>query len=109
MPQLTFRGVEKELVRIASEKLPHELAELCQCSLDSFTFDVVETISYFKGVQTPTYPFIQVGWFDRGQEVKDRFASTIYQCFMELGIEEIETVFINFDKESYYANEKHYG
>lgn len=104
MPQLTVRGVDKNIIKEASVRLVKELAELIHCNEDSFTIDLIETSSFFKGETVATYPFVQVGWFDRGKEVQDSFASIITNILSDHGILDLEIVFTIFKKDSYYSN-----
>lgn len=108
MPQLLVRGIQAEQMATISEPLLEELAALCGCGTDNFTIECLHTTGVFGGKVVESYPFIQVGWFERGQETRDQFARIVTRHVQSLGIPEVEMVFIAFPKESYYANGKHF-
>ena len=103
MPQLTFRGVEDSVVQKASVILVPKLAELLKCPEDYFTFDNLNITSYFKGEKVPTYPFVTIGWFERGTDVRDTFAKFVTKALFELGVPEVEIAFTVYREDSYYS------
>ncbi|WNC15706.1 DUF1904 family protein [Brevibacillus brevis] len=108
MPQLIVRGIKAEQLATVSEPLLTELAALCGCGTDNFTIECLHTTGVFGGKVVESYPFIEVGWFERGQETRDRFAEIVTRHVLSLGIPEVEMAFIPYQKESYYANGKHF-
>lgn len=108
MPQLTIRGISKKTVKETSTELIKRLSEVMESPEDYFTLDVLKVKSFVNGYEADTFPFIEVGWFDRGQEVKDKAAIIIYEEFKRNGVDELEIYFKNFDKVSYYSNDEHY-
>lgn len=103
MPQLIFRGVEKELLVEVGENLVERLAQIMKTPADYFTIERVE--SEFIGQK---YSFCEVGWFDRGQEVKDQTAQAITEVFRGKGLNGIDTVFTTYKPEDYYENGSHF-
>ncbi len=108
MPQLTIRGIAPERVAQVSRPLIDQLASLLETEAENFTLDLLPTASFFCGEQVPTFPFVLVGWFDRGQEVQDQAASIIDSAFKQVGVAELEIAFTLFSKTAYYANGQHY-
>lgn len=104
MPQLTIRGIDAEIVAKASEILPPKLANIMNCPEDYFTFDIIETRSFKNGVESPTYPFILILWFERGRTVRDVSAGTVTEVFKELGVDDLEVAFVPSDPAAYYGN-----
>jgi hypothetical protein len=104
MPQLLIRGITPEQVCEISEKLVAELADICECGTDNFMLECVHTTSVFGGKAVPSYPFIEVGWFERGQETRDQFAKAVAKHVMSLGIPEVEIAFTTYREDSYYLN-----
>ncbi|MUT67536.1 DUF1904 family protein [Paenibacillus sp. NEAU-GSW1] len=105
MPQLLFRGVPTEQLLSVSEKLAVRLAAICECGTDNFTMDCVQTVSIFGGQKDGrSYPFVEVGWFERGTEVRNRFAEAVTQSLQEIGIAESEVAFRTYREDSYYIN-----
>lgn len=109
MPQLIFQGITVDQVKTISSALIEELAELCQCELDNFSLEVPQSIFIFNKKEISSFPFIEVKWFERGQEVRDEFASIISKHVHSLGIPEVEVAFSVFAETSYYCNGKHFG
>lgn len=108
MPQLIVRGIQAEKLAAISEPLLEELAVLCGCGTDNFTIECLHTTGVFGGKVVESYPFIEVAWFERGQETRDQFAEIVTKYILSLDIPEVEMAFITYQKESYYANGKHF-
>lgn len=104
MPRLTVYGIAPEQLCRISAALVEELAVLCECSTDNFTIEQVHTTSIFAGQVVASYPFVEVAWFDRGTETRDRFAVILAMHIQSLGIPEVETAFVTYREDSYYLN-----
>lgn len=109
MPQLTFRGFTPSQVAQASLHLAPRLAAVLNCPEDYFTFDCLQVQSFSEGESVPTYPFIEVLWFDRGKTVRDEAAMVINLVLLELGVPELEMCFKAVPKAAYYGNGLPYG
>ncbi|CAM4487623.1 DUF1904 family protein [Paenibacillus tarimensis] len=106
MPQLTVRGIPSSLMAAISLPLVEELAILCECGTDNFTVDCIETASVMGGKRVDTFPFIEVAWFDRGRDVRDRFAEAISRHARLAGVAELEIAFKVYQPDAYYINGK---
>jgi len=104
MPHLLIRGVSPEQIRTISQSLVAELAQVCQCPADHILLECLHTSACFDGQIVPSYPFIEVNWFDRGQEIRDQAAACIDRHIQSLGIAEAEVAFRTYEASSYYAN-----
>jgi hypothetical protein len=104
MPQLTVRGIPADVLKTLSGAMVEELAELCGCGTDNFTIDALQVQSVFGGIQGDAYPFVEVAWFDRGRELRDRFAAVVTRHVQEAGISEVEVAFKTYRTEEYYIN-----
>jgi hypothetical protein len=104
MPQLTIRGIHHQTMAAVSIQLVEELAAICECGTDNFTLDCIHVTSVLDGAAADTYPFIEVAWFERGREVRDRFAETVYRHVRSAGIAEVEVAFKVYREEGYYVN-----
>lgn len=109
MPHLLFRGVDPEQVRAISGPLVAELAAACRCPEDYVLLECLHTTALFGGKVVPSYPFVEVAWFDRGTAVRDLAAACIDRHVRSLGMPELEIAFRNYERESYYANGKPLG
>ncbi|OPA80431.1 hypothetical protein BVG16_06790 [Paenibacillus selenitireducens] len=104
MPHLLIRGVEAEKLVQVSQPLVEELAEICSCGTDNFTFECLHTTAVFGGALVPSFPFIEVGWFERGDDVRDCFAEAVTRQVKSLGIREVEVVFTTYEEKAYYID-----
>ncbi|WP_054028347.1 DUF1904 family protein [Bacillus sp. FJAT-28004] len=105
MPHLLFRGVPAEKLQSVTAPLADELAALCECGTDNFTMVCLHTTNVFGSQSAESdFAFIEVGWFERGQQVRNRFAQAVTNYVRQLGISEIEIVFHAYREDSYYIN-----
>ncbi|NHN34494.1 DUF1904 family protein [Paenibacillus sp. S3N08] len=109
MPQLTIRGIPAERIREVSQPMLEELAAICECGTDNFMIDCMETTSVFAGQRVDTYPFIEISWFERGTETRDRFAFALTKHIHAIGIEEVELAFKIYSEDAYYINGKRFN
>ncbi|WP_435169859.1 DUF1904 family protein [Paenibacillus glycanilyticus] len=107
MPQLLFRGVPADRLTTVSLALAEDLASICECGTDNFTMECLHATAVFGGLaEGQSYPFVEVGWFERGQAVRDRFAQTVTAHLARIGIAEVEVAFRTYREDSYYINGK---
>lgn len=104
LPQLTIRGIAPERIIAISEALAGQLADVCGCGTDNFTFDCLQTVSAMDGKRVDTYPFVEVAWFERGPRVRDRFAETVTEHLRKAGVTEVEIAFKVYVEDGYYIN-----
>jgi len=109
VPHLFIRGISVEQVKTISKPLVQELADLCTCGTDNFTLEVVNSTFVFDGNEVPGYPFIEVKWFERGQEIQDQFANIVTKHIHSLEIPEVEVAFSTFRESDYYFNGKSFA
>lgn len=104
MPQIMFRGVSVDQVKQMSQPLVEELANICSCGTDNFTLEIPQSTYISNGTEIAMYPFIEVKWFERGQEIRDLVAGAITKHVMDLGLEEVEVAFLTYKEEAYYID-----
>ncbi|MFD0674041.1 DUF1904 family protein [Cohnella sp. GCM10027633] len=109
MPHLLIRGVDPDRLATVSEALVAELADISACPPDYIVLECLHTTAVFGGGRVASYPFVEVNWFDRGAEARDRAAACIDRHVRSLGIEEMEVAFRLYAPEAYYANGKRLG
>ena len=109
MPHLIFRGISVEQVKTISKPLVQELAEICACGTDNFTLEIVQSTFVFDQNEVPGYPFIEVKWFERGQDIQDQFAKAVTRNVHSLGIPEAEVAFTAFLESGYFSNGKSFA
>ena len=109
MPHLVIRGISIEKMKEISEPLVKELAEICECGTDNFTFEVPHSTFVFNGEVIPNFPLIEVKWFERGQETRDKLAQFLTKQFMSTGLDEVEVFFLPLKESDYYINGERLG
>lgn len=109
LPHIVFRGINIKQLKNISKPLVEELAAICECGTDNFTFELPSSVFVFDGEEIEPFPLIEVKWFERGQQIRDQFAKAITNELLELGLPEVEVVFTAYSEAAYYINGKHCG
>ncbi len=111
MPHLRFRAVEFDTVKSLSTALVDDLQPLMACPREDFTIEHISTTFIFDGDVSDAYPFVEVFWFDRGQDVQDQVARKVTDA-VRLALEEPEqdvaVIFTALKPHAYYDNGEHY-
>ncbi|TGE33528.1 DUF1904 domain-containing protein [Desulfosporosinus sp. Sb-LF] len=108
MPQIKIRGIETEKIRKLSKPLIDELAMLTQSPRDYFTLEVIHSTFVMDGEVVRGYPFVEIAWFDRGQEIQDQVAQVISRLINEAGYPNVDIIFTILEEARYYENGQHY-
>lgn len=108
MPQVIIRGMDVEKVKTISGGLVDELTEIIGCPRDYFTIELLPTTFITDGKVGEGTPFVQVNWFDRGQEVQDKTAVAIDRHIRSAGYSQIDIFFVVLQESKYYENGRHY-
>lgn len=110
MPHLRFRAVEPQTVQTLSKSLIDALQPLMDCPREDFTFEYIYTTFYHEGEVSQAYPFVEVLWFDRGQETQDAVAKTITEQVRGMIGEDVDVavIFSALNTKGYYDNGEHY-
>lgn len=109
MPHIRLRSVTEETVAHLSTVLPKELAPMMATSEDNFTIELVATKFFTRGTSSSADPFVEVLWFERGQEVQDASARRITELVQEqTKADYVSVVFTALPKTCYYENGNHF-
>lgn len=109
MPQLRIRGIKPEEVCKISEKTIDEMVEIIKCPRDYCVIECIQSVAIKDGKIAEAIPFIEIAWFDRGQEIQDRVAKVIDDNFRGiLKIENLDVVFTVLEEKKYYENGEHF-
>lgn len=110
MPNITVRGLDASSVQALSAQLTPQLTPVFDCPDDWIAFIHSGDPSFICGVEVTQEVFIHVGWFDRGQAVKDRVAQVLTQgvLTMKPTVETTTVLFVPTGKEDYFENGTHY-
>ncbi|EHQ90874.1 DUF1904 domain-containing protein [Desulfosporosinus youngiae] len=108
MPQIKIRGIGTNTILKLSSQLIDELALLTNSPKDDFTLEVINSTFIQNGEIVSGYPFVEVAWFDRGQEAQDQVAKTISRLINQAGCPSVDIMFTILEKPRYYENGEHY-
>ncbi|MFN3454805.1 MAG: DUF1904 family protein [Pseudobdellovibrio sp.] len=108
MPHIRFRGMKESTAAKISEQA-QQLAQIVNADITSFTFEMIQTKFFELGKETQAYPFVEVLWFSRAQEVKQAVASYLTTIISSLEQHEyITVIFTDLKADSYFENGKHF-
>ncbi|MGE5627603.1 MAG: DUF1904 domain-containing protein [Solirubrobacterales bacterium] len=108
MPQIKIRGVELKDVCSLSTNLINDLEKIVNCPRNYFTIEQLPSTFIMDGNVVTSYPFVEVVWFDRGQEVQDKAADAITKSIQRAGYNNVDVVFIAVKQNDYYENGEHF-
>ena len=108
MPQIKMRGIETDTICKFSKQLIDELAVLTKSPRDDFTLEAIHSTFIQDGKVVPGYPFVEIAWFDRGQEIQDQVAKIISRLINKVGYPSVDIMFTILDRPRYYENGEHY-
>lgn len=110
MPHLKFKAIPENVVAELSLVLPELLAPLLGTTKDNFSFEYIQSKFYEQGAVTSFYPYVEFGWFDRGQHIQDECAKLITESIqLRSPSEYVVVVFQDLPKSAYYENSKNFS
>lgn len=104
MPHLRFRGCKLDELRNINMEMISILSEKLDTPKDYFTVEFIE--SYY--VSEEKYPFIEVLWFNRGDETKQLVANIITDLMKQFKYTDVCVYFVDLEKKNYYENKEHF-
>ncbi|MBI9014146.1 MAG: DUF1904 domain-containing protein [Clostridiales bacterium] len=109
MPHLRVRGMKEiELVKISTELLD-ELVRIVNVPRDHFTIEYIPSTYIFDGeIDKNRYPFVEVLWFNRGEQVMKETANVITQYIKPFDYDDVIIYFSDLRKGHYYENGVHF-
>lgn len=108
MPQLTMRGIQAKKVCEFSKEMIDELENILQCPRNYFTIECLNVSFIFDGEEVLGYPFVEIAWFDRGQDIQDRVALIVTKFVQGAGYQNVDIIFKVLEKNKYYENGIHF-
>ena len=104
MPHLRFRGCDEAALESLIPGLLPRLAEGFACPEDWITVECVAT----RFLTRPVAPFLEILWFERGQEVRDAIVARVVEAFAGHGLGVPTVVFLALEKTAYYEDGRHF-
>ncbi len=108
MPHIRVRGMYEEDVRKVAPKFVDQVERIVECPRDHISIELVPTVWISEAGACEAYPFVEMHWFDRGQDIQDQVASALTDAVMEEGFEEVAVLFYALEEKKYYDNGEHY-
>ena len=108
MPQIKVRGINENDICKISEKMVDELVEAVKCPRDYFEIECIKSVAIRDGKIADVYPFVEVAWFDRGQETQDKVAKIITEELKNVGYAPSDIFFTILKESAYYEDGKHF-
>lgn len=110
MPHLRVRGLSFDELESVADILIESMAEITDTPNSHFTLEYQPTTYLVMGGASPAYPFFDILWFDRGDEIKQKVASMIEELFRPLvdSGQDITVLFHDIKGKDYYENGEHF-
>lgn len=108
MPQIKVRGIQVEKLCVISKELVSELEKIIGCPKSYLTIEAISSTYISDGEIVPGYPYIEVLWFDRGQDVQDKTAKAITKLIHKIDYTDVDIIFVAIAESDYYENGEHF-
>lgn len=108
MPQIKIRGMEQSKICSISKEMLAQLETIINCPKEYLTIEHIHSTFIADGKVTEGYPFVEVLWFDRGQEVQDQTALAITKLVHSVGYPNVDIIFNAVAESDYYENGEHF-
>ncbi len=111
MPHFTFKNVQKADVLDFSKSISSDLSKIIGCDEDWLYFNHLENTCFVLGEDyTKKCVYVEIGWFDRGDEAKVMVANIVTKAVKEKypNLAEIIVTFTDYDKYNYVENGERY-
>ena len=110
MPHLRFRAVSVDTLQRISAPLMADLCALTGGKPEFVTLECIDSIQVRNGEREASFPFVELVWFERPQEVQDGAAALITRHLKAVLGEQIYVVVqvLPIVKSAYYSNGQHY-
>ena len=110
MPHIRARGIEQSALEEVAGSIVEQFAKLTDTPNDHFTVEHIASQFIVAGGASSAYPFVEVLWFDRGQDVKTAVAHVINTALRPFVGEDkdITVLFEDLNGNDYYENREHF-
>lgn len=110
MPHIRVRGLPFDDLESVADILVENLAEITDTPNLHFTLEYQPITYLVVGGASPAYPFFEILWFDRGEDVKTKVARAIDDLIRPLvdSGQDITIVFHDLSGKNYYENGEHF-
>lgn len=106
MPFLRFHSVNRDKLMLVSAQITDRIHLAVGCPREHIVLEVIHSDYIVNDEIRPGWPFVEVAWFDRPQEVQAEVARIVYECLKEVGYDDSDVHFESLRPENYYENGK---
>lgn len=104
MPHIIFKGIKEDKMVDISNVLPKKLSPLFGGVPDDWFFlEHIDAKYYYHGKVLESFPLVQINWYDKGPEVKEKVVFSIHEVLENLGYKSIKIFFINLDSDCFFS------
>jgi phenylpyruvate tautomerase PptA (4-oxalocrotonate tautomerase family) len=103
MPHIRVRSVDFEFLKKCSTELIDRLQAEVGCDRSWFTLERIETRYIKDGIEKNPDPFVEIVWFERPAEVKQRVAQVCHEV-LKRDSSCVTVVFIDIQEGDYFEN-----
>lgn len=109
MPHIRVRGMSPAQVQTLSQDLVEGLAAIVNTSPDNFTIEHVPTQFYAHGHPEAGYPIMEVWWFERPADIKQKTAEHLTASVRRIMPQsDVVVIFHPLGKADYFENGRHF-
>lgn len=108
MPQMRVRGIELNGLCKISDELIDLVTETAGVDEKYVKIEYFPAQMIRKGTVVESYPNIDIFWFPRTQELRDKVAQAITDFLQGKGYEFVQVTFTEHEGYTFFENAKHY-
>lgn len=108
MPKVRINGVTPEQVVALAPILSQKLVEITECPIEYIEIEYIPSKVVINENLELGVAFVEIYWFDRGQEQSDALAKAYTEVFQKNGIENVDIAYMLYSKSLYYENGQHF-
>ncbi len=107
MPRIRTTGISTERLLAARQGIFDDMESLLQCPR-TYMVLLASGDTPLPEPGEAVVPFVEVAWFDRGEEVQDRVAQALTERLKAVGCEAPDVVFLKLERRAYYEDGAHF-
>lgn len=108
MPRIITYAIELDVVKAASGPIAEDIAALLDIPEEHVVIQVNRDVFVQDAEVVPSYPFVEVCLFDRGQQKEDEIARILTKRFRAEGCDDIEVYLTKLERRRYFENGEHF-
>ena len=102
MPQVIFKGINKDEAISFSSGLAKSLAEAINCPKEWISIELAQAEYFNLHSNEDAFPVVNIYWFARPKEVQDKVAGIVKEYLFNQGYTQLQVYFHRLDPNEYY-------